>query len=147
MRRWRSHKIVEAEKITRAGYDLHGVDQGWVFEFEDGEHENVGIATWNRCVKMAWAAVERGQHPEREPDEHPGIGGYFVRYEDGYTSWSPAKAFEEGYIEVGSVRRAVVLTIEQAKALEELVMLMRDDDPEADDNVLNGALEALRRVD
>jgi len=25
------------------------------------------------------------------------IGGYFVEYEDGYQSWSPEKAFEEGY--------------------------------------------------
>ena len=27
----------------------------------------------------------------------PQVGGYFVQYEDGYTSFSPAKAFEEGY--------------------------------------------------
>lgn len=27
----------------------------------------------------------------------PGVGGYFVVYEDGYESYSPAKAFEEGY--------------------------------------------------
>ena len=27
----------------------------------------------------------------------PEIGGYLVVYEDGYTSYSPAKAFEEGY--------------------------------------------------
>ena len=26
--------------------------------------------------------------------------GYYVRYEDGYISWSPTKAFEEGYAEV-----------------------------------------------
>lgn len=25
------------------------------------------------------------------------VGGYFVEYADGYVSWSPAKAFEEGY--------------------------------------------------
>src|SRR6266576_226320 len=25
------------------------------------------------------------------------IGGYYVVYEDNYESWSPAKAFEEGY--------------------------------------------------
>lgn len=25
------------------------------------------------------------------------IGGYYVRYADGYQSWSPAKAFEDGY--------------------------------------------------
>jgi hypothetical protein len=27
----------------------------------------------------------------------PEVGGYYVRYEDGYESYSPAKAFEEGY--------------------------------------------------
>lgn len=97
MRKWRSHKIVEAEKIVRAGYDLHGEGQGWVFEFEGGDHENVGVATWNRCVKMAEDAVARGQHPEREPSEHPALGGYFVRYDDGYLSWSPAAAFDEGH--------------------------------------------------
>ena len=31
-------------------------------------------------------------------DRHkPQVGGYFVVYDDGYRSWSPAKAFEEGY--------------------------------------------------
>jgi len=27
----------------------------------------------------------------------PEVGGYYVVYKDGYTSFSPAKAFEEGY--------------------------------------------------
>ncbi len=27
----------------------------------------------------------------------PTVGGYYVIYEDGYKSFSPAKAFEEGY--------------------------------------------------
>lgn len=27
----------------------------------------------------------------------PKVGGYYVIYKDGYTSYSPAKAFEEGY--------------------------------------------------
>ena len=30
----------------------------------------------------------------------PQAGGYFVVYKDGYKSWSPAKAFEEGYKEI-----------------------------------------------
>ncbi len=29
---------------------------------------------------------------------NPKVGGYYVRYEDGYESYSPAKAFEEGYM-------------------------------------------------
>jgi len=28
---------------------------------------------------------------------NPGIGGYYVQYADGYTSYSPAQAFEENY--------------------------------------------------
>lgn len=30
----------------------------------------------------------------------PTADGYYVVYEDGYRSWSPAKAFEEGYTKV-----------------------------------------------
>jgi hypothetical protein len=30
----------------------------------------------------------------------PEIGGYYVRYKDGYESYSPQKAFEEGYKEI-----------------------------------------------
>lgn len=30
----------------------------------------------------------------------PEVGGYFVQYADGYQSYSPAKAFEEGYTRI-----------------------------------------------
>jgi hypothetical protein len=34
-------------------------------------------------------------------DKHkPEVGGYFVQYDDGYKSFSPAKAFEEGYTRI-----------------------------------------------
>jgi len=34
-------------------------------------------------------------------DKHrPTPGGYYVRYEDGYESYSPAKAFEDGYTRI-----------------------------------------------
>lgn len=34
-------------------------------------------------------------------DKHnPQAGGYYVVYDDGYQSWSPAKAFEEGYTRI-----------------------------------------------
>jgi hypothetical protein len=32
----------------------------------------------------------------------PQIGGYYVQYKDGYQSYSPAQAFEEGYSRVSS---------------------------------------------
>jgi hypothetical protein len=31
----------------------------------------------------------------------PQVGGYYVQYEDGYSSYSPAEAFEQGYTPVG----------------------------------------------
>jgi hypothetical protein len=30
----------------------------------------------------------------------PEVGGYYVVYDDGYKSWSPAKAFEDGYTRI-----------------------------------------------
>ena len=30
----------------------------------------------------------------------PQAGGYYVVYDDGYKSWSPAQAFEEGYTRI-----------------------------------------------
>ena len=34
-------------------------------------------------------------------DKHgPQVGGYYVLYEDGYESWSPAEAFESGYTRI-----------------------------------------------
>lgn len=34
-------------------------------------------------------------------DKHkPVVGGYYVVYDDSYKSFSPAKAFEEGYIRI-----------------------------------------------
>lgn len=35
--------------------------------------------------------------PGRQANATSFTGGYLVVYEDGYESWSPAKAFEEGY--------------------------------------------------
>lgn len=46
--------------------------------------------------------VESGYAPFRVPREYvrkhdPQAGGYYVVYEDGYKSFSPAEAFESGY--------------------------------------------------
>ncbi len=45
---------------------------------------------------------EKGFAPFRVEREYvrkhePQAGGYYVVYQDGYKSWSPADAFEEGY--------------------------------------------------
>ncbi len=71
-----------------------------------------------RCHKKVWALkikridcadgsctitpAEAGYAPFHVDAEYvrrhrPQAGGYYVVYDDGYKSWSPAKAFEEGY--------------------------------------------------
>lgn len=44
------------------------------------------------------------------PEARDGRDGYAVRYEDGYTSWSPADAFEAAYKPNGSLDFAGALT-------------------------------------
>lgn len=71
-----------------------------------------------KCIKEVWALKIKGISldgelafeeelyspilPTREwLDKHnPEVGGYYVVYKDGYISFSPAKAFEEGYIKI-----------------------------------------------
>lgn len=79
MRAYKSHKIVTATKILSVE-KAPGLNDGTitVVHTDDGQ---------------AWkdqAIFARGV---------PEIGDYIVRYDDNYISWSPAKAFEEGYKE------------------------------------------------
>ena len=69
METYQCHKRVEAAKIREIDGDL--------LRFEG-----------TRAVAVSIDWIERHK---------PQVGGYYVRYEDGYTSYSPAKAFEEGY--------------------------------------------------
>lgn len=78
MPRYVSHKKVWALRIGRIeilwneSARITPVDQGYsIFETNPG-----------------WASRFFGKNEDL---------GYFVQYEDGYTSWSPTKAFEEGY--------------------------------------------------
>ena len=82
MRRWQSHKVVEAEKIARVEFLSH--NDACILHFEDGT-----------------------EPPKHVPDSyaekhHPKAGGYYVKYADGYESFSQADAFETGYTEIPS---------------------------------------------
>lgn len=72
--RYRCHKVVEAAligKITLGPTILH---------LETGQT--------GATVKVSVEYLRKHQ---------PEVGGYYVRYEDGYESYSPAAAFEAGY--------------------------------------------------
>ncbi len=76
MRRWQSHKIVEAEQITSCANTITN--------------------------KTVTTSDGLNAHRHEVPESFfarglPDVGDYLVIYEDGYMSWSPKKAFEEGY--------------------------------------------------
>ena len=78
--RYRSHKVVEAAKIE----DVTRLDDGsadLVLEIPDHYPASLEV--------NVNAAYMRKHDPQ--------TGGYYVRYPDGYESWSPAEAFEGGY--------------------------------------------------
>ncbi len=78
-----SHKVVWAFKIAKI--DIHG-------ESENTESDGSAIIT----------PVEDGYAPFKVELKYmqkhkPEVGGYYVVYKDGYISFSPAEAFENGY--------------------------------------------------
>lgn len=75
---YRSHKSVRASKITDFTHPTRLSDQGRIC-FAWGQ---IKVPDW-------WLRRHR-----------PAVGGYFVAYEDGYTSYSPEKPFEEGYTRI-----------------------------------------------
>jgi hypothetical protein len=82
MRKWRSHKVVEAEEIAAVE-----IDRG-----------NIKAAGGRIAVRGGEVIhVPGGFFARNTPTE----GDFLVRYPDGYLSWSPRRQFEEGYSEVG----------------------------------------------
>ncbi len=74
---YQSHKKVSALKIKLVGIKDEG---GALITPEDSNYEAFGV------------------DEEYMVKHKPVADGYYVVYKDGYESFSPAKAFEEGYI-------------------------------------------------
>ena len=77
MPKYRCHKEVHALKIKAVVWDTEKNIASLVFE------------------EIGFGDIEMS--PEYMSKHNPQAGGYYVVYEDGYKSWSPAEAFEAGY--------------------------------------------------
>lgn len=67
----------------------------WALKIADVSSEDV-----NGQVKLAFEDERFSDHfvsAEYVRKHSPKPGGYWVKYADGYESWSPAEAFEAGY--------------------------------------------------
>lgn len=83
MKKYQCHKVVEAAKIESIGAWSPDSESGPGLAFMHLENEG------GQTIDSTW-------YTKHKPE--PGM--YFVRYEDGYMSVSPAKAFEDGYTEI-----------------------------------------------
>ena len=72
---YQCHKKVWALKIREVYQD----EDGWFLGPEEAGYGSIS-------VEDSWV---------KKHDPHP--GGYYVQYRDGYESFSPAEAFEDGY--------------------------------------------------
>ena len=86
MPKYQSHKKVWALKIKEVVFDSHLAKE------TNRETDGSAIIT-PEDGKYAPFKVD-GQYVYKH---EPQVGGYFVQYEDGYKSWSPADVFESGY--------------------------------------------------
>lgn len=84
--RWLCHKVVRAATIR---------DIQWVASVNP---ESIGHAVITLVVGADVVPVQVGG--DWLTRHRPEVGGYLVLYDDGYSSYSPAAAFESGYTRI-----------------------------------------------
>ncbi len=86
MPRYKCHKEVWALKIKAIAFDIDAAKS------EDRETDG---SAWITPDEEGYSRfkVDRAYVQKHKPE----VGGYYVVYKDGYKSFSPAEAFEDGY--------------------------------------------------
>jgi len=119
------HKTVHALKIVALEIDL----SSWILIPEDRAFLPLEV-TQEWCRKHE---IDRTKLP-----------GYYVVYEDGYTSWSPIEAFEKGYT---LIDRVDPTNAERAKAWGAVWDKLREINPKFGHTAPTGLQCALNEID
>lgn len=94
LRKFKSHKIVEGAKIVAIDKFDNPDKSGTTAASSYGAVLTVMTPDGEASIKVS---------PEYMNRHQPYAGGYFVRYEDGYQSFSPSEAFENGYTAMDNI--------------------------------------------
>lgn len=89
MPRYKCHKEVSALKIKSIEHDFDVAQR-------EGRETDGKIILTSEDPGCAPVKVDMEWFEKHGPE----VGGYFVAYLDGYTSYSPAAAFESGYTRI-----------------------------------------------
>lgn len=94
MPKYQCHKIVSALKI----FDVVP------------NSKTLGATLYPHDPRFSPVEVDQEWFTKRVPKLVPGqeTPGYFIVYDDGYSSWSPVKAFEDGYVLVDDADASLV---------------------------------------
>lgn len=97
LRRYQCHKIVRAAKVSTMQTPPAPDPRSSLFTFVGWSLENM-----DACVEIPQRIVDavNAHNAESIGSTRPIDLGYFIRYDDGYTSWSTTAAFEKGYTEI-----------------------------------------------
>ena len=110
MQRYQCHKIVEAAKILAIE---RLVDNSVQLELDDHAIIQKDGQWWPRLRAFVGRRMQ-------------GDCGYFVRYEDGYESWSPTTVFEDGYTLILEATEPVPITVVQKAKAQGLALVTAD---------------------
>lgn len=113
--RYKCHKEVHAIKIRRIEYACD-----YCATPQNCETDNSALLI----------PIEDGFAPIRVSIEYlekhqPEAGGYYVVYEDGYKSYSPAKAFELGYTRIAAQQRPAIIKMQKFRKKPVVVEAMQ----------------------
>ena len=87
-------RIAEVEQVEMPKYVCHKE----VRAFKIGDIQTGGMGMFSLVPAVAPGGIAPVGVDSDYIDRHiPQVGGYYVKYEDGYDSYSPAEAFESGY--------------------------------------------------
>lgn len=121
MPRYKCHKEVWALKIKEVKVQTNDEGGGWWITPEEPGYARFG-------VPHDWVVKH-----------DPKAGGYYVVYDDGYRSFSPAKAFEDGY----------TLLVKVKPTIDELERMLQEPDASVNinpDGSVTAAAGSLERA-
>ena len=98
---WKCHKVVRAARVLRIQtLPTNGEKAMCLVDLGSSAGRTVppyGVLQMPVEARVFQSGLERSA---TTPPAAGLLGGYLVVYDDGYVSWSPAKAFEEGYTRI-----------------------------------------------